>query len=212
MSSDKMVEMARDVSTSEEQLAKLCKSGNHEVLESLVDNLNTPDGALYEATLRTIVDKKLETRRWAAEVIIYRIRHNRQADTLPLKWELVHLLKETDWIRGQDILRGLGELGATLATDTICMLMHTAFRNYRMYKQQETFRSLEGKLLRMKTDTDTAAPPSAVYWGFVASAIAALGKIGDPEALHDLASIREKDDRFKDIVESAIGKITKERE
>ena len=215
MSSQKKVRMAQDVTTSKEQLAKLCKRADLQLLDALTDNLNTPDDALHMATIKALLDKKHETRDHAAKINIYKIRHNRKSEWEVLKvleMMLIDLLKETDWIRKADISTALGELGSRIATDTICTLMHIAYTDYEMYKSQETLQILEGKIIRLKTDTDLAhLSPSEVFQGFVTSAIMALGKIGDTEALDDIASIGEKDDYFKSFAESAIKKIKKQR-
>lgn len=205
--------MAEDVNTSKEQLAKLCKRADLQVLDALTDNLNTPDDALHMATIKALLDKKRDTRDHAAKINIYKIRHKRKSEWEVLKaleLMLIELLKETDWIRKQDVVTALGELGSRIATDTICTLMHIAYTDYQMYKTEEGFKSLEGKMIRMKTDTDLAhLSPSEVFEGFVSRAIRALGEIGDPEALDDLASIGKKDDYFKSSAESAIKKIKK---
>lgn len=214
MSSKKKVKMAEDVTTSKEQLAKLCKRADLQVLDALTDNLNTPDDALHMATIKALLDKKKETRDHAGKINIYRIRHNRKSEWEVLKAleiMLIDLLKETDWIRKDDIVTALGELGSRIATDTICTLMHIAFTNYQTYQAQENFQLIgKGEIIRMKTDTDMShLSPSVVFKGFVSSAIIALGKIGDPEALDDIVSIGEKDYYFKSFTESAIKKIKK---
>ena len=162
-----------------------------------------------EGLMKAIVHRKKRIRESASEAIS-KIRGSREQLAICLR--LRELLKECDWYRGIDIVRTLGLMRSTVATDIICSLIGIALRELDTYVYQEASYSLEGKIIKINTDTDSLPLiPSELLGLFIDKAVRALHAIGDPDAKDILRSVlkNEHTKNLRWVAKSALDKIEK---